>query len=203
MANDQGAHYGAFPIYSPQSPPVVLFYKANTAVNIFRGQYVQINNSGQCAIIAPGDNVAAAGVAWEFLDTNLAGLPSAMTILPNTAGPFLPSGNDANVGVIIDPQQLYLMEEITGGTAITANSVGKLVNFTYIATTGSTVTGFANTVIQNSSLGTGTGPLLQLMNLYNIINQDGTVNAAGNACKWVVRIANHQFNGTKVSVPQG
>lgn len=204
MANDQGTRYGAFPIYNPQSPPVILYYKANTAVNLFRGQFVQINNSGQCAIIAPGDNIAAAGVAWEFLDPTLAGLPTAMTRLDNTtSGPFLPSGNDARVGVLIDPAQLYLMEEVTGGTALTEISIGQVVNFTYIATTGNTTTGYVNSVIQNSSVSSGTGPLLQLMNLYNIVNIDGTVNASGASAKWVVRIANHQFNGTKLSVPQG
>ncbi len=203
MANDQGKSYGAFPIMNPQSPPVLLYYKANTAVNIFRGQYMALNNSGQVQVIAPGDNVASCGVAWTFLDTNLAGPPAAMTTLANSAGPFLPSGNDANVGVIVDPAQLYLMEEITGGTALGAASIGQLVNFTYIATTGNTTTGFANSVIQNSSVSSGTGPLLQLMNVYNITNNDGTTNAPGASCKWVVRIANHQFNGTKLSVAQG
>lgn len=204
MANDQGARYGAFPFNAPKSPPTVLYFKANTAVNIFRGQFVAVNNSGQVQVVAPGDNVASCGIAWEFLDTNMAGLPSVITSLNNTtSGPFLPSGNDANVGVIYDPDQLYVMEEITGGTALTAISLGQLVNWTYIATTGNTTTGYANTVIQNSSVSSGTGPLLQLMALENILNQDGTVNAAGASAKWVVRIANHQFNGTKLSVAQG
>lgn len=203
MANDQGKNYGAFPIVDPQSPPVVQYFKANTAVNIFRGQFVAVNNSGQVQVIAPGDNVASCGVAWTFLDATRSGLPSAMTTLANSAGPYLPSGNDAQVGVIIDPTQLYLMEEITGGTALSAASLGQVVNFTYIATTGNTTTGFANSVIQNSSVSSGTGPLLQLMDIYNITNNDGTINAPGASCKWVVRIANHQFNGTKLSVPQG
>lgn len=202
MANDQGKSYGAWPIMNPQSPPVILYYTANTAVNIFRGQFVAVNNSGQVQIIAPGDNIASCGVVWDFLDANLAGPPSAMTSL--SQGAYLPSGNDAKVGVIVDPQQLYLMEEITGGTALSAISLGQLVNFTYIGTsTGNTTTGFATSVIQNSSVSSGTGPLLQLMNVYNITNNDGTTNAPGASCKWVVRIANHQFNGTKLSVAQG
>ncbi len=202
MANDQGKNYGAFPITQPDSPPKLLYYTANTAFNIFRGQYVAVNNSGQVQIIAPGDNTSSCGIAWDFLDTNLAGPPSAMML--TTAGAYLPSGNNALVGVIYDPQQLYVMEEITGGVALSALSLGQLVNFTYIGTsTGNTTTGFATSVIQNSSVSSGTGPLLQLMNVYNIINNDGTVNAPGAACKWVVRIANHQFNGTKLSVAQG
>lgn len=204
MANDQGARYGAFPITTPDSPPKVFYLRANTAQNIFRGQFVAINNSGQIAIIAPGDNIASCGIAWDFLDSTGAGLPSGMTSLANTtAGPFLPSGNDARVAVIYDPQQLYLIEEITGGTAITALSVGLLANFTYAATTGNTTTGYINSVLQNSSVASGTGPLLQILYPFDVLNNDGTVNAPGTACKWVVRIVNHQLNGTKLAVAQG
>lgn len=203
MANDQGVRYGAFPVTAPQSPPVLLYFKAETGatLDIFRGQFVSINSRGNAQVIAPGDNIAAAGIAWGFLDANQAGLPSGITSL--SQGAFLLRNTDAMIGVIVDPQQLYVMEEITGGTALAAVSIGQLVNWTYIATTGNTNTGYANTVIQNSSVGTGTGPLLQLLAVQNIINQDGTINASGASCKWIVRIANHQFNGTKLSVAQG
>lgn len=202
MANDQGKSYGATPIFNPQSPPVIMFYRAETGstLDYFRGQFMTVNSRGNVQPVAPSDNVGSCGVAWLFSDSNLAGLPSGMTSL--SQGGYLPRATDAMVGVIIDPQQMYLMEEITGGTAMSANSIGYLVNFTYIATTGNTTTGFANTVLQNSTIAVGTGPLLQLMNVYNIINNDGTVNAPGASCKWVVRIADHQFNGTRLSVPQ-
>lgn len=202
MANDAGKNYGAFPIYNPASPPILLYYKVETGSTLdwFRGSFVQINSRGNAMIIAPSDNVSSCGVAWEFLDSTLSGLPSGMTSL--SQGAYLPRATDGYVGVIIDPAQLYLMEEITGGTAMSANSIGYLVNFTYTATTGNTTTGFAATVLQNSTIATGTGPLLQLMNVYNITNNDGTTNAPGASCKWVVRIANHQFNGTKLSLAQ-
>ena len=202
MANDQGKNYGATPIFQPQSPPVLLYYKVETGATLdwFRGSFVQINSRGNAMIIAPSDNVSSCGVAWTFLDNTLSSLPSGMTSL--TQGGYLPRATDGYVGVIIDPAQLYLMEEITGGTAMSANSIGYLVNFTYIATTGNTTTGYANTVLQNSTIATGTGPLLQLMNVYNITNNDGTTNVPGASCKWVVRIANHQFNGTKLSLAQ-
>lgn len=203
MANDAGVNYGAFPIFNPQSPPVILYYKAETGATLdyFRGQFMRINSRGNVMPVAPSDNIGSCGVAWTFQDTNLAGLPSGMTSL--SQGAYLPRATDGYVGVIVDPQQLYLMEEITGGTAMSANSIGYLVNFTYTATTGNTTTGFATTVLQNSTISAGTGPLLQLMNVYNVTNQDGTTNAPGASCKWVVRIANHQFNGTKVSVVHG
>jgi len=201
MANTQGINYGARPITEPGMPPKLMYLRANTAQAIYRGQFVAVNNSGQIAIIAPGDNVAAIGIAWQFLDSDAASIPSAMADL--TQGAFLPSSTDAVVAYTYDPQQLYVMEEITGGTAIVALSVGLLANFTYTATTGNTTTGWANNVINNSGVAAGTGPLLQLLGFQDIINQDGTDNAAGASAKWVVRIANHQFNPTKLGVPQG
>lgn len=202
MANDQGIRYGAFPYNAPACPPKVMYFVANTAQIIYRGQFVALNNSGQVAIIAPGDNLASAGIAWEFLDNRLAGPPTAMNSLAQS--PFLPANTVARVGIIYDPDQLYVIEEITGGTALAQASIGQLVNWTYIGTsTGNSVTGYATTVIQNSSVSSGTGPLLQLMGLNDITNQDGTQNNFGASAKWVVRIANHQFNGTKLSIPQG
>jgi len=194
MANDQGARYGFSPIFANDSPPKLLYYPANTAVNIFRGQLVVANNSGQVQVVAAGvtGNIFALGIAWEFLDPSQAGLPTSMTT--TSAGAFLPSGTNANIGVIWDPYQLYVTEEITGGTAITALSAGLGVDFTYTATTGNTNTGFATTVLNNVGLTGGTANLLQLLNPLNIINQDGTVNAASSAsCKWVVRIQRHQY----------
>lgn len=195
MANDQGARYGFFPVFANDSPPKLLYYTANTAVNIFRGQLVALNNSGQVQVVGVGltSNTFALGVAWEFLDPNQAGLPTSITT--TSQGAFLPSGVNALVGVTYDPYQLYVTEEITGGTAIVALSAGLGVDFTYTATTGNTTTGFATTVLNNVGLSTGTASLLQLINPLNIINQDGTINQASSAsCKWVVRIQRHQYS---------
>ena len=137
---------------------------------------------------------------WDFLDLNYAGIPSGMASL--TQGGFLPVSTDAYAGVIYDPMQLYLMEEGTAGTAINVNSIGLGVSFTYIATTGNTTTGFANSIISTSAAGVTTQNLLQLVNVYDITNQDGTTNAPGDSCKWIVRIQRHQFNGACLGLSQ-
>src|SRR3990167_2190695 len=108
-------------------------------------------------------------------------------------GAFLPVSTDAYAQVIIDPNQLYVMEEITGGTAIVASSIGLGVDFTYIATTGNTQTGIANSVLRNVALTNGTSNMLQIVGLLDITNQDGTANASGASAKWVVKIQRHQF----------
>lgn len=202
MANDAGVRYGAFPIFANDSPPKLLYFTANTAVNIFRGQFVVLNNSGQVQVVANGvsSSTLALGVAWEFLDTTMSGLPTAITT--TSAGAFLPSGNNAVVGVTWDPHQLYVMEEITGGTAIIAQSAGLGAGWTYTATTGNTNTGFATTVLNNVGLTADTSNLLQILAPLNILNQDGTVNAPGASCKWVVRIQRHQLANTVFPIPQ-
>lgn len=205
MANDAGARYGAFPITAPMCPPPLLYYRVETSSTLqyFRGQFVAINSNGRVQPIAVGisNNLSALGIAWDFLDLSLAGLPSGITSL--SQGAFLPANTDAFVGVTYDPMQLYLMEEITGGTAINVNSIGLGVDFTYIATTGNTTTGFATSVLQNVGLTNGTSNTLQLLNVFNILNQDGTVNAPGASCKWVVRIQRHQLGNAEFALPQG
>lgn len=204
MANDQGKSYGATPIFQPQSPPVTLPYRVETSSTIqyFRGQFVAINSNGRVETVVgtASGGLVSIGVIWNFLDLTQSGIPSGMTSL--TQGGFLPVSTDAFAEVIVDPHQLYLMEEITGGTAISVSSIGLGVDFTYAATTGNTTTGFANSVLRNVGLTSGSNNLLQLMNVYNITNQDGTVNAPGASCKWVVRIQRHQFANVTLPNPQ-
>lgn len=208
MANDTRPR-GLYPITAPWGPPPLLYFTANTAVAIFRGQPVFINNSGQVQVVdvntSNNQNVAI-GVAWEFLSPTRDGLPTALTNLPNSVlgtsiGPFLPSSTDAVVGVTYDPHQLYIIEEDTAGTALTANSLGQAVAFTYQATTGNTTSGFANITTIRSTVLSSTGNLLQLVNVLNVINNDATVNTPGNFCKWIVRIQRHQFGNAVVSLP--
>lgn len=204
MANDQGRNYGASPITQPDCPPKLLYYRVETASTIqyFRGQFAVINSNGRIETVVAGasNGTLSCGVIWDFLDLNLAAPPSGMMSL--TQGGFLPANTDAFAGVIYDPMQLYVMEEGTAGTALALNSLGTGVSFTYTATTGNTTTGFATSIISTSAAGITTQNLLQLVNIYNIINQDGTINDVGDSCKWVVRIIRHQFGNAVNASPQ-
>ena len=209
MANDTQVR-GMYPYNAPGYPPALLYFPANTATAIYRGAPVFINNSGQVQLVnvdTSANSNFATGVAWEFLDSQNAGLPSGLTNLPNSLfgtniGPFLPGSTDAIVGVTYDPMQLYVMEEDTGGAALTVNSLGQAVSFAIQSNSGNNITGYANVVIDRSTVVSATANLLQLVNVVNILNQDGTVNAPGNYCKWVVRIQRHGFGNAFVSVPQ-
>lgn len=202
MANDTNIR-GVFPIHAPDSPPRLHYLRANTAIAIFRGQPVFINNSAQVTVVQVDSSLntnIAVGVAWDFLDTNRAGLPSGMTT--TSAGAFLPSSTEAFVGFTYDPMQLYVMEEDTAGTALNVNSANQSIAWTYQATTGNGNTGLANITLLRATILSSTGNLFQLMGLFDIKNNDGTDNAVGNYGKWIVRIQRHQFGNAVVSVPQ-
>ena len=99
------------------------------------------------------------------------------------------------MAVADDPQQLFTLEEDTGGGTVigSLNSVGQTVHYTFLATTGSTVSGIAQAVLDSSTVANDTGGVLTLVKAYDIINEDGTTNSLTlNFAKWVVRINSHQ-----------
>ena len=212
MANDTGVR-GLYPITAPDGPPKLLYYRCATETAIYRGQLVYLNSNGMLSVVQADTSTnanVALGVAWDFLDLNRAGLVPGMTLLPNSVGatsygPFLPASTDAFVGVTYDPMQLYIVEEDTATTnsktSIAINSLGNTISWTYQATTGNVMSGFANVTLLRDSVAKTTSNLLQLVNIYDITNQDGTQNTGGNYGKWVVRIYRHQFGQGMFPVP--
>src|SRR3990167_8141954 len=101
MANDEQSLMGLRPLRQPFGSTRVTYYRANTAINMFRYQPVVLNNSGQVQVAAIADMSGILGVALGFIDADKASLPGGMTSLVNnsTNGPFLPSGNNAFVAV--------------------------------------------------------------------------------------------------------
>ena len=198
MANDERTLMGLRPLRQPFGGVQVNYYRANTAINMFRYQPVILNNSGQVQVAAVADLSGILGITIGFLDANFASLPGGMDRLADssTTGPFLPSGNDAMVAVADNPDQFFVVEEDTGGLPIiNVQSIGQTVDFIYLTgstTNGNTTTGIANVLLDRSTTGNNTGGVLTIVGLHNTVNQDGTLNAGGNFSKWVVKINAHQ-----------
>ena len=197
MANDQSSLQGLRPFVQPGERVRINYYRANTGLALYRFQPVAMNNSGQVQIhplIAALSPLL--GTSIGFLDLAQAGLPTNLTDLGQNA--FLDSlSSDALMAVSDDINQLYSLEEDTGGTLIgSENSSGQVALWTYEATTGNTTTGVSTTVLDRSTLATGTGATLTLVRaLREIVNQDGTINSvSGDYAKWVVRINTHQMS---------
>jgi hypothetical protein len=85
-----------------------------------------------------------------------------------------------------DPALLFEIQEVSGGTALTANDVGLNANF--VVGTGSTTTGMSGVELNNSGEATTNTLDLQIV---DIVNRDD--NAIGEHCKFLVRINRHQY----------
>ena len=194
MANDERNLLGLRPLNQPYGNYRVNYYRANTAVNMFRFQPVALNNSGQVQVAAVADMSGILGSVVGFLDASKGSIPSDMASL--SLGAYLRSGNDSYVAVADDPNQEFVIEADTGGGTIgSLNSAGNTISFVYqngATTDGNVTTGVANVLLDSSTTAADTGGILTLVRPWDRVNQDGTFNAVGNFEKWVVRINSHQ-----------
>lgn len=199
MANDDWitARGGLLPLQYPFGNYRKNFYRLTTGgatVNVFLGMPVDLDSNGGAVPITIGSNNRAIGSVVGFADTDRAALPSGMLSL--TAGAYLPGNTDAYVLVADDPAQEFVVQENTGGTALTASEAGNGCWVAYRSSSGNTTTGYTTLELSRANVSTGTDGLLLLVRpLEGPINSDGTVNAPGNYCKWVSRIMNHRFAG--------
>ena len=200
MANDDmiRARGGLLPVNFPFGQFKKSYYRLTSgtaaADNFFIGQPVDLDSTGQATTVVA---IAATGTVLlgpivGFLDANHEALPSAMET--TAAGSYLPGGGAAFVLVADDPNQVFVLQEDTGGTALTASNVGNSCNMTYRSSSGDTTTGYATIELDRSSAGTGTGGNLLIKGLALNMNSDGTRNAVGNYGKWEVIIVNHRLS---------
>lgn len=197
MANDDAirARGGLLPVDFPFGNFKKQYYRLTTgasAVNVFIGMPVDLDANGRAVPIElTTSNNTLLGTVVGFIDTNMEALPTAMET--TQAGAYLPGNTDAYVLVCDDPQQEFVLQEDTGGSALTESNVGNNANMLYRSTSGDTTTGYATAELDRSSAGTGTGGLLMIKGLHRQMNSDGTQNSAGNYGKWIVRIVRHRF----------
>lgn len=193
MANDEQSLMGLRPLNQPQGNIQIHYYRANTAIAMFRYQPVWLNNSNQVAVAQIIDASGILGSIVGFLDLDKASIHLGQDSLAD--GSHLPASTDAFVAVADDPNQEFVCEADTGGGPIgTYQSGGATVLFTYLGTgTGNTTTGIANVLLDSSTTAADTGGVLKLIRPWDVINSDGTTNDATlNFAKWVVKINAHQ-----------
>lgn len=84
-----------------------------------------------------------------------------------------------------DPNLLFEIQEVSGGTALTANDIG--LNADFVVADCSTTTGYSNVELNNATEA-GTNTLdLKIVGFVNAPN-----NAVGENAKWLVRINRHR-----------
>lgn len=201
MANAALRMTGLKPFVQPGDRVRFNYYRVNTAASLFRFQPVAQNNSGQVQIATIGDLSPILGTVLGFVSATQDALPANLIDLAQNA--FLDSSVNALAAVSDDPNQLYIMEADTGGTAIDSeNSSGGTVTWTYMATTGNTTTGVSQALLDRSTWVFGTGGQLQLIRPYReYVNEDGTLNDVTlDNEKWIVRIYWHQRNNSDANI---
>ena len=147
---------------------------------------------------------AAGGIAGQTVNgIDCEGLP---TVIPATAGSggvgvvvgFLPlqsnletrprvNSTDRIALVADDPNLMFEIQEVSGGTALTSTEVG--LNNNIVAGTGSTTTGMSGHELDNASEATTADLDLRIVGL--VKRPD---NAYGEHAKWLVMISTHQYN---------
>ena len=90
------------------------------------------------------------------------------------------------VYVADDPDLLFEIQEVSGGTALTANDAG--LNCDFVVAAGSTATGKSGVELDNSTEATTATLDLHIVGL--VARDD---NAIGEHAKWLVSINRHQF----------
>ena len=174
---------GLFPIKPNGGMVPINYYRADTSTAIYLHQPVRLNSDGKLTIATCGSNNGTIlGSAECFLDKNLGA--------PKETYPYLAASNTEAVfvGVADDPNQLFVLEEDTGGSALALTNIGNLADFTYLGTTGNTTTGLSQAVLDRSGVNISSGQFLLLRPQYAA---DGD-NDYGNYCKWIVKINMHQ-----------
>ena len=197
MANDDTirARGGLLPVQFPFGNFKKEYYRLTTSTaadnNYFFGMPVDLDANGNAVSIelTTSGNFLLGSVIG-FADVNLAALPSAMET--TAAGPYLPGNTAAFALVADDPNQEFIIQEDTGGTALALADVGLNANMVYRSSSGDTTTGYATAELDASSAGSGTGGVLQIKQIARNMNSDGTQNAVGDYAKWVVRIVRHR-----------
>lgn len=180
------------------------YYLVSTAADIFLGMPVSQGATGYVtAATITTDNQVLLGVAMGFAGTLKRGLATNDPFLDvSDLTPPTPSSDTGDRYVLVadDPNQEFLVQEDTGGTALTLADIGASANLVFRGAVESTVTGNADTgwatlELDASDIAVDTGGTVTVLRLYDTVNADGTENAVGDFAKWIVRLTHHKKTG--------
>lgn len=148
---------------------------------IFIGDPVKLAGTSQTIDGSVYSDVAQAATGDVVVGVVVSVLPSATYSTKYRAGSTV-----RLVTVATDPGLLYEIQEVSGGTALTANDAGLNANF--VVGSGSTATGYSGVELNNSGEATTSSLDVQVIGLVNRAD-----NAIGEHAKWLVRINRHQY----------
>lgn len=203
MANDDFSQ-GLRPLRWQALP--VNIYRVSTGADLFLGMPVDLAASGYIEPVAvdSAGAVPTIGVVVGFLGTQKRGLATNDPFLDvSDLTPPTPSSDTGDrYAVVADgPDQEFLIQEDTGGTALALADAGLVGALLYRASSGNTDTGWSNLEADASTFAAGNSGAIMLLRLHDAVNTDGTENAVGDYAKWVVRLNNHRKRSGVAPVP--
>ena len=159
------------------------------AANIFNGDIVQINTSGNC-IVSAVTTATTTFVAGVFLGCSYTN-PSTKQKLFSQYWPTGTVASDAMAVIVDDPMVIFRVAVCSAGTTIaTATRAFIGSNVTVLQTAGSTATGNSNVSVLSTSEGT-TATVLRVIDVV-----PETATGADAFPELLVKINNHQYNST-------
>lgn len=154
--------------------------------------------SGDSTAIFIGDPVKMSGTSSTVDGVIYADVDQAATgdVIVGVVTSVLPETRDSLtyraasttrlVQVATDPDLIFEIQEVSGGTALTTAAIG--LNADFVVGSGSTTTGLSGVELNNATEATTNTLDLQIVGISNRSD-----NEAGEHCKWLVRINRHQF----------
>jgi len=162
------------------------------------GARVYTTASGDATAIFIGDPVKLAGTSQTVNGQVYADVAQAATtnvvvgvvigVLADVATslPYRAASTVRRLLVVDDPNALFEIQEVSGGTALTSAAIG--LNTPFVVGSGSTVTGYSGVELNNAGEDTTNTLDLKIIGLSPREN-----NAVGENAKWLVRLNNHIY----------
>jgi len=167
-----GAYTGGARVYTTAS---------GDATAIFIGDPVKLAGTAQIVNGQTYTDVAQAATTNVVVGVVIGVLADVATSLPYRAASTV-----RRLLVVDDPNALFEIQEVSGGTALTAAAIG--LNTPFVVGSGSTVTGYSGVELNNAGEDTTNTLDLKIIGLSPREN-----NAVGENAKWLVRLNNHIY----------
>ena len=162
----------------------------NGAVNVYGSQDATAIYIGDPVTLS-GTSQTLNGSVYPDVDQAATGdivIGVCVGVIPETDNSTIYKEGSTSRRILVadDPNLVFEIQEVSGGTALTAADLGLNANF--VVGAGSTVTGLSGVELNNATeAATATLDLL----ITGFVNRED--NAVGEHAKWYVRINRHQF----------
>jgi hypothetical protein len=173
---------------SPWNGKFNIYYLAAAEDNdIFIGDPVALNGSADASGRFPTVTIGTAGTGNPIVGVAIGfgTTPYIMINQDNLAQRYRPAETAMYVAVVDDPNVIFEIQEVSGGTALAITAVGN--NAAFVVGTGNSATGISATELNNATEVATT----ENLRILRVAPVEG--NAIGEHCKWWVLINEHQY----------